>query len=102
MSGFRVARKPTPSPVQRAWLARGLDQPGGKLPLFDVAGQQMDPRTIQACIEQGWAQPWFNNPLKPDWLVCKLTASGRQAVEGHQSRRSALVPRQIEIVGSNV
>jgi hypothetical protein len=25
----------------------------------------------------GWAEPWFSNPLKPDWLVCKLTDTGR-------------------------
>jgi hypothetical protein len=23
------------------------------------------------------AAPWFSNPLKPDWLVCKLTHLGR-------------------------
>lgn len=102
MSGFRVARKPTPSPVQRAWLARGLDQPGGKLPLFDVAGQQMDPRTIQACIEQGWAEPWFNNPLKPDWLVCKLTAAGRQIMSGYRPRRGAAASKPIEVVASTI
>lgn len=80
MSAFRVTRKPVPSPVQRAWLRRGLEQPGGKLPLFDLEGQRVDPRTIQACIQQGWAQPWFENPIKPDWLVCKLTDAGRAAV----------------------
>lgn len=79
MSEFRVTRKPMPSPVQRAWLRRGLDQPGGKLPLFGDYGKQIDPRTVQACIEQGWAEPWFANPTKRDWLVCKLTAAGRQA-----------------------
>jgi hypothetical protein len=78
MSDIRVTRKPVPSPVQRAWLRRGLDQPGGKLPLFDREGQQIDPRTIQACIEQGWAEPWFKNPIKPDWLICKLTEAGRK------------------------
>ena len=77
MSAFRVSRKPTPSQVQRAWLRRGLDEPGGKLPLFDEYGKQIDPRTIQACVDQGWAEPWFSNPIKPDWLVCKLTAAGR-------------------------
>jgi hypothetical protein len=77
MSAFRVSRKPTPSQVQRAWLRRGLDEPGGKLPLFDEYGKQIDPRTIQACVDQGWAEPWFTNPIKPDWLVCKLTATGR-------------------------
>ena len=62
-----------PTAVQRAWLNRGLTQPGGKLPLFDANGQRVSPRTIQACIDQGWAEPWFANPTKPDWLVCKLT-----------------------------
>jgi hypothetical protein len=86
MSEIRVTRKPVPSPVQRAWLRRGLDQPGGKLPLFDREGQQIDPRTIQACIEQGWAKPWFANPIKPDWLVCKLTEAGRKAAIGRATR----------------
>ena len=69
-----------PSPVQQAWLARGLDQPGGKLPLFDRYGQPISPRTVKSCIARGWAEPWFANPIKPDWLVCKLTAAGRAAV----------------------
>jgi hypothetical protein len=71
------ARRHAPSPTQRAWLRRGLDQPGGKLPLFDEFGQHIDPRTVQACIDQGWAEPWYRNPLKPDWMVCKLTERGR-------------------------
>jgi hypothetical protein len=71
-----------PSATQRAWLRRGLDQPGGKLPLFDEQGGEIDPRTIRACIEQGWAAPWFDNPLKPGWLVCKLTGPGRTIAEG--------------------
>ena len=66
-----------PTDVQKAWLVRGLTQPGGKLPLFDDAGKRIDTRTIRACIDQGWAEPWFANPLKPDWLVCRLTDSGR-------------------------
>ena len=69
-----------PTPVQRAWLHRGLDQPGGKLPLFDRDGQLYNPRTIRSCIDQGWAAPWIGNPLKPDWLVCRLTEAGREAV----------------------
>lgn len=67
--------------MQRAWLRRGLDQPGGKLPLFDEEGGEIDPRTIRACIERGWAAPWFDNPLKPGWLVCKLTGTGRAVAE---------------------
>jgi hypothetical protein len=80
MTASRDARKTYPSGVQRSWLRRGLGQPGGKLPLFDEYGQQIDPRTIKSCIDQGWAEPWFSNPLKPDWLVCKLTAAGRMLV----------------------
>lgn len=70
----RVGR---PTPAQRRWLERGLDQPGGKLPLFDEQGQKVHPRTVLACVERGWAARWFANPLKPDWLVCRLTDAGR-------------------------
>ncbi len=69
-----------PSAAQRAWLVRGLSQPGGKLPLFDESGQRISPRTIQSSIDRGWAEPWFANPTKPDWLVCKLTDLGRTAL----------------------
>ena len=75
--------KRLPTAPQRAWLRRGLDAPGGKLPLFDENGKQVDARTIRTCLAQGWAEPWFDNPLKPDWLVCKLTESGR-AVSGER------------------
>lgn len=70
-----------PSKAQVAYLQRGLEQPGGKLPLFDLQGQRISERTVRSCIEQGWAEPWFNNPLKPDWLVCKLTEAGRQLLQ---------------------
>ena len=73
-------RRAKPTAVQRAYLLRGLDQPGGKLPLFDERGQRYAERTVRACLEQGWAEPWFANPLKPDWLVCKLTDEGRALV----------------------
>ena len=69
-----------PTPVQRRWLQRGLDQPGGKLPLFDEDGREIDPRTIRACVRQGWAEPWIANPIKPDWLVCRLTKVGREVL----------------------
>ncbi len=68
------------TPTQRDWLTRGLRQPGGKLPLFDGNGQRVNERTIKSCIRQGWAEPWFNNPLKPDWQVCKLTDAGRRVL----------------------
>ena len=70
-----------PSKNQIRYLTRGLDQPGGKLPLFDDEGQENDVRTIRACIKAGWAEPWFANPLKPDWLVCRLTDDGREVTK---------------------
>ncbi len=72
-----------PTPAQLHWLARGIDQPGGKLPLFDEWGQRINERTIRSCLDQGWAEPWFTNPLKPDWLVCKLTEAGRALIKSH-------------------
>ncbi len=70
-----------PSKIQLAYLQRGLSQPGGKLPLFNHQGQRFSERTVQSCIEHGWAEPWFNNPLKPDWLVCKITDAGRKITD---------------------
>jgi hypothetical protein len=78
-----------PSPDERAWLARGLDQPGGKLPLFDEDGQRVDPRLVSRCIALGWAEPWFANPLKPDWQVCRLTDAGRTAASADPPLGSA-------------
>ena len=66
-----------PTQAQRRYLRSGLIQPGGKLPLFDKNGQEINKQTVRSCIRRGWAEPWFNNPLKPDWLVCRLTNKGR-------------------------
>lgn len=87
-SGSKEGR---PSPAQLCYLRRGLNQAGGKLPLFDSRGQTTNPRTIRSCVDQGWAEPWFHNPMKPDWLVCKLTESGRQVLA--QWHRSAKIMR---------
>ena len=78
--GAETAGRTRPSPAQRTWLSRGLAQPGGKLPLFDRDGKRVSPQMVRACLDAGWAEPWFANPLKPDWQVCKLTNSGRQAL----------------------
>ena len=72
--------QPRLSEAQVAWLSRGLEQPGGKLPLFDRNGKRVSSRTVKSCVEQGWAEPWFANPIKPDWEVCKLTDAGRAAL----------------------
>ncbi|MBP2315878.1 hypothetical protein [Azospirillum soli] len=76
----RTGSRRPPSGPQAAWLRRGLDQPGGKLPLFDTDGQRVKKQTIESCIKAGWAERWFHNPLKPDWLVCRLTEAGRDAL----------------------
>jgi hypothetical protein len=69
-----------PTVAQRRWLERGLKQPGGKLPLFDEQGREVPRRTVESCLAAGWAEPWIANPIKPDWLVCRLTTAGRAAV----------------------
>jgi hypothetical protein len=69
-----------PNSNQRSWLSRGLAQSGGKLPLFDDSGRKVSVQTIRSCLAAGWAEPWFHNPTKPDWLVCRLTEAGRLAV----------------------
>lgn len=69
------------SEAEHRYLSRGLDQAGGKLPLFDRAGQAIKPNVVRACIDKGLAEPWFANPMKPDWLVCRLTKAGRTAAQ---------------------
>lgn len=75
-------KEPRPSEVQQRYLLRGLDEPGGKLPLFDLDGQRIKEQTIRSCITHGWCKVWFKNPTKPQWLVCKLTRAGRKALMG--------------------
>ncbi|MSP43110.1 MAG: hypothetical protein EXR08_07060 [Alphaproteobacteria bacterium] len=65
-------------------MRRGISEPGGKLPLFDRRGQEINPAIIQICIGNGWAEHWFANPLKPDWLVCRLTQKGREIVQAYR------------------
>ena len=82
MAGSPISKsEPLPTSEQRRWLRRGLNQPGGKLPLFDLQGQRVRDTLIRSCIDAGWAEPWFDNPLKPDWLVCRLTGAGRDALQ---------------------
>lgn len=75
-----------PTKAQVSWLARGLEEPGGKLPLFTTEGQRVNDRMVQSCLNNGWAEPWFENPLKPNWLVCKLTDQGRAILTGENVR----------------
>lgn len=75
------ARHVKPSVAQLRYLIRGIDEPGGKLPLFDKEGQRINEKTIRSCISHGWCELWFKNPIKPAWLVCKLTEAGRKVVQ---------------------
>ena len=71
-----------PSEAQRRYLERGLTQAGGKLPLFDRDGREVSKKTIESCVAHGWATPWVHNPIKPDWLVCRLTPAGYRVLGG--------------------
>jgi hypothetical protein len=86
----RPKRPHGPTQSQREWLKRGLDDPQSKLPLFDGEGQEMDQRTIQACLENGWAESWFENPLRPGVPVCRLTEKGRVVAPGRRRRDSKI------------
>ena len=44
---------------------------------ISAVNKKISQKTIQTCIDQGWARPWFENPIKSDWLVCRLTDRGR-------------------------
>lgn len=66
--------------AERAYLAKGNVRPEGKLPIFDDEGQQINLKTIQSCLSKGLAEPWFANPLRPTWLICRLTEKGRRSL----------------------
>lgn len=85
---------PRPTEPQRRYLARGLAEAGGKLPLFDADGREVPHKTVEACIAHGWAEPWVQNPIKPDWLVCRLTPEGHRAL-GQSIPASPLRPPPI-------
>jgi len=75
-----IAAGVRPSEAQRRYLERGLTEPGGKLPLFDRDGREVPRKTVESCVAHGWAAAWVDNPIKPDWLVCRLTAAGYRAL----------------------
>jgi hypothetical protein len=78
-----------PTEPQKRYLERGLCEPGGKLPLFDRNGREVPKKTIEACIAHGWAKAWTENPIQPDWLVCRLTPEGYRVIGGTLSKALA-------------
>lgn len=83
-----IAAACKPSAPQLRYLACGVGQPGGKLPLFDEYGQEFSIQTIRSCIDKGWAEPWFDNPVNPGWIVCRLTKAGH-TLAASQTMRAA-------------
>ena len=76
-----MMKTPIRRPGGRVWRSGAISsggsiKPGGKLPLFDRDGRQVAASTIEACIAHGWAEVWTRNPIKPEWLVCRLTVAG--------------------------
>ena len=71
-------RRARPTAVQRAYLRRGLDQPGGKLPLFDRNGQRYPERTIRACIELAGLQADRRGPRIGGRPATRLTGAERR------------------------
>lgn len=63
-----------------AWLKTGLNNPDGRLALFDGTGQRIESHIQRAALSQGWAEGWFANPMRPDWMVCRLTPIGQRAL----------------------
>lgn len=61
-----------------AWLKTGAGNKEGRLALFDGTGQRVDQTVQRAALSQGWVEGWFANPMRPDWMVCRLTPSGRR------------------------
>jgi hypothetical protein len=76
-------RQPCGRPRRNDAISSGVSiKPGGKLPLFDRDGREVPRKTIASCIAHGWAEPWTRNPIKPEWLVCRLTSEGYRVL-GH-------------------
>ena len=68
-----------PTPRQLEWLRRGLDRPGGSLPIFDEYGQRVSERTVDACLKKGWARS--KGAVRSDWQMCQLTSKGRRMLD---------------------
>ncbi len=64
----------------RNWLNGGLNREDGRLAIFDTFGEPVNKAVIKTAIASGYAEPWFSNPMRPQWTVCRLTAKGRAAV----------------------
>ena len=73
----RLTKRPTPRQLE--WLRRGLDRPGGNLPMFDTHGQRVSDRTMKSCVDHGWAEN--RDEAMRDWRLCQLTTAGRRVLD---------------------
>lgn len=85
-----IPQPPMPSEEQRNWLAAGLAQPGGKLPLYDSKGARISASLIRECVKAGWASPWALNPINEENLICRLTEAGRAAVARDKDKEAVI------------
>ncbi len=76
-----ISASSAPTDEQRRWLSMGLQQPGGKLPLYDEKGARVSADLITACVQAGWAEPWALNPTRTGNQICRLTETGRIALQ---------------------
>jgi hypothetical protein len=81
------------SEAQLRYLRRGLERPGGTLPLYDQDGQEIPKVTIRACMAHGWAEPISTHPIHGDWVICRLTPAGYRLVADHPDPGPRLKPR---------
>ena len=64
---------------ERDYLRMGINQPGGKLPLFDGQGQEINLSVIKACVNKGLAEQWFcllyTSPSPRDATLSRMPSS---------------------------
>ena len=61
----------------RGWLQGGEAREDGRLALFDQFGEPIDRKVVKTAIASGFAEPWFASPMRPQWIVCRLTSKGQ-------------------------
>jgi len=65
----------------REWLRGGEAREDGRLALFDQFGEPIDKKVVKTAIASGLAEPWFANPMRPQWTVCRLTQKGHDFLD---------------------
>jgi len=71
----------------RNWLEAGSQRTDGRLAMFDQFGEPVSKGVIKTAIASGLAEPWFSSPMRPQWMVCRITQKGREALRGSAKTR---------------